>query len=445
MQFFDLAPMGFTLCVISFVFIALCLPFLQSSAPTASISGSQQRGKEEHFADVESTKNFYEVIFSVKQGGGFVGMTCADVCMQLSRLPGVKKVSLSVSRTFASHIDDMLLTAEDRLQCEVEDTGVVSLRQVKDLSIENENDLQKLGMQREQRHLYEVALKADSSLVAASLDSGAMRHVLGACPIAVRGKGSIYVCERPGEGDVVLLEADERYVGSAPWLSEFSVTHKVPDSSPLRVGGVHDRARCVLVCLGFVVYIGLVTLDVIHLAAGGGIFVMMLVLTNAHSMHTMYKAIKAPVLLTIAGAYGLSAALQVTGIALFASGKMKDLAMPLGPQGIRLAVYFISVFLSMFMNNSATIAIIGPMLVTMLLDSQMESEDDQTAALKALTWVMVFAAGTCLTTPLGYQTNLMVMKDGGYSFGDFTKYGIPIQVLHMVATLALVYVFVDLL
>merc|ERR1712232_803909 len=99
----------------------------------------------------------------------------------------------------------------------------------------------------------------------------------------------------------------------------------------------------------------------------------------------------------------------------------------------------------MFMNNSATIAIIGPMLVTMLLDSQMESEDDQTAALKALTWVMVFAAGTCLTTPLGYQTNLMVMKDGGYSFGDFTKYGIPIQVLHMVATLALVYVFVDLL
>eukprot|EP00438_Fugacium_kawagutii_P006614 Skav212993 [mRNA] locus=scaffold423:290559:297677:- [translate_table: standard] len=51
----------------------------------------------------------------------------------------------------------------------------------------------------------------------------------------------------------------------------------------------------------------------------------------------------------------------------------------------------------------------------------------QQKSTEALAHVMVFAAGTCLTSPLGYQTNLMVMKDGGYTFADFARYGGLVQ------------------
>jgi len=161
-------------------------------------------------------------------------------------------------------------------------------------------------------------------------------------------------------------------------------------------------------------------------------------------MTSVYKAIKGPVLLTIAGASGLSAALQGTGIAMFAAKQLTKCALPYGAIGVRSAVYFLSMFLTMFMNNSATVAIIGPMLAT-IARSTCESNDldCQQKSTKALAQVMVFAAGTCLTSPLGYQTNLMVMKDGGYTFGDFARYGGLIQVLHLICCVIVVSLLVD--
>ena len=65
---------------------------------------------------------------------------------------------------------------------------------------------------------------------------------------------------------------------------EFAITQMVPESSPQRSGGVHDKFRCVLVCLGMVTLIGSVTLDVVDLSTGAGVFVLLLVLSNAYSM-----------------------------------------------------------------------------------------------------------------------------------------------------------------
>lgn len=436
MQFFDLAPAGVAICSITFVFIALCLPLLSSSAEGSSAGASElapeEAAHEANAAPASSSQGFYVLTLSVRSGGSFDDMERSEACMQLSRLPGVAKVK-ELQDVEARH-----LAPGDRLRCEALDAGgVVALRRLKGLALENEADVLKLGMEREHRHCYEVVLSSDSALVGAPLDAGAMRQVLGACPLALRGRSTL---ESPAAGDILLLEADERYVNNKVWQSEFSVTCKIPNSSPLRVGGVHDRARCVLVCLGMAGLITLITFELVNLAVGGGIFVLVLVLSNAYQMSAIYSVIKAPVLLTIAGASGLSAALKATGVALYASNQLKEVAMGFGPLGIRAAVYFISVFLSMFMNNSATVAIIGPMLYSMLLEGQ-----DAEQGLRGLTYVMVFAAGTCLTTPLGYQTNLMVMKDGGYAFGDFMKYGSIIQLLHMITTLACVHFVVDVL
>eukprot|EP00746_Dinoflagellata_sp_MGD_P145975 gnl/MRDRNA2_/MRDRNA2_78527_c0_seq1.p1 gnl/MRDRNA2_/MRDRNA2_78527_c0~~gnl/MRDRNA2_/MRDRNA2_78527_c0_seq1.p1 ORF type:complete len:120 (+),score=15.17 gnl/MRDRNA2_/MRDRNA2_78527_c0_seq1:152-511(+) len=106
-----------------------------------------------------------------------------------------------------------------------------------------------------------------------------------------------------------------------------------------------------------------------------------------------------------------------------------QLAKPLGPVFVRAAVYFIAMALSMFMNNSATIAIMGPMAINMSKDTGL--------TVQSLLFCMVFGAGACFTTPLGYQTNMMVMKDGGYTFADFLKFGVVIQLLHMCATVFL--------
>lgn len=424
MSFFDLSYSGTILCLSTFVLMALSLPFLASSAAAA----------ETVLEDDVNQENLYLVKFTLRRGSSYVGLTFELASIQLKRLPGVREL---VRNPAAGDV----LKEDEELKFLVDETGVTSLRQIKGLCISSEDALWALGMERERRHLYEVSLSPSSELLEEPLDFDVMRQVFGACPIAIRGKES----DIPVAGDIVLLEADERYVGTAMWQEEFSITRIVPNSSPQRVGGVHDKLRCVLVCLGMATLIALVTLEVVDLSAGAGIFVLLLVLSNAYSMSSVYRNIKGPVLLTIAGASGLSAALQGTGIAMFAAKELTKCAMPYGPIGIRAAVYFLCAFLTMFMNNSATVAIIGPMLATIARSTCAPTDITcQQKSTKALAHVMTFAAGTCLTSPLGYQTNLMVMKDGGYTFADFAKYGGLVQVFHLICCVLVVSLLVDM-
>jgi di/tricarboxylate transporter len=48
--------------------------------------------------------------------------------------------------------------------------------------------------------------------------------------------------------------------------------------------------------------------------------------------------------------------------------------------------------------------------------------------------VIMKAASACFATPIGYQTNLMVMGPGGYAFGDYLRMGVPLTVLTGILT-----------
>jgi di/tricarboxylate transporter len=49
-------------------------------------------------------------------------------------------------------------------------------------------------------------------------------------------------------------------------------------------------------------------------------------------------------------------------------------------------------------------------------------------------------ASASFVTPVGYQTNMMVWGPGGYKFTDFTKFGLPLSVMHMLISVLLAHV-----
>merc|ERR1712190_255180 len=321
------------------------------------------------------------------------------------------------------------------LRCLCTAEGVVAIRQVRGLALANEADLHMLGSHRRRRNLYEAVVLPSSEWVGKKLDADEARAAYGCGLLSIRGKQGLDV--EVEANDVVLIEADHVYVATKEWVSAFTLVKKVPNSSPPRFGANRDKPRAIATCLGMLLLVILVTAEHVKLATGAGLMTIFLLVIRSRSLSQVYSSVKAPVLFVIAGAFGLSHALQDSGVAHCIAVAVTSVAQDFGVFGIRLAVYVVAVGLSMFINNSATVAIMGTMVASMAEENSMH--------VSSLVWPLVLAAGSCFTTPLGYQTNMMVMPDGGYTFVDFMRYGFPVQAMHMVFTLAAVWFVSDYL
>jgi di/tricarboxylate transporter len=57
----------------------------------------------------------------------------------------------------------------------------------------------------------------------------------------------------------------------------------------------------------------------------------------------------------------------------------------------------------------------------------------------ALYLAIAFASSAAFSTPIGYQTNLMVYGPGGYNYKDFFKMGLPVTLIYLLVVFAMLY------
>lgn len=120
------------------------------------------------------------------------------------------------------------------------------------------------------------------------------------------------------------------------------------------------------------------------------------------------------VLITIAASFGLGAALENTHISNLIADALTVLSRSL-PQVVFLGIIFLCTsLLSCIVSNSATVV---------LLYSVLRSVHVPGLSASRMMLVMMIGASSAFATPLGYQTNLLVVSRGGYRFGDFAYLG----------------------
>lgn len=84
-----------------------------------------------------------------------------------------------------------------------------------------------------------------------------------------------------------------------------------------------------------------------------------------------------------------------------------------------IGVYLGTTLLTAVLSNVSAAAIMVPVAFSLQAN----------APLKALLYVVMHGASADFSTPIGYQTNLMVWGPGGYRFSDYTKVGLPLQMI----------------
>ena len=147
-------------------------------------------------------------------------------------------------------------------------------------------------------------------------------------------------------------------------------------------------------------------------------------------------AVDLDVILVIAGAFGLAAALEGSGLAERGAGLLVGAFGGMGATGGLLGIVLATVALVCIITNNAAAVLMFPIAISTA--AQLGADHRPFAIGVAV------AASASFLTPIAYQTNLMVYGPGGYRFGDYARLGAVLVVLVVVAAVLVIPVVWEL-
>jgi di/tricarboxylate transporter len=136
------------------------------------------------------------------------------------------------------------------------------------------------------------------------------------------------------------------------------------------------------------------------------------------------------VLLLIAAALGVSSALDSSGAAEWIASGLLGVVKQYGPIAVLAAVVLITGLLTELLSNNATAALMSVLVYAIAEQMNMD--------VRPLLIAVTLTASYGFATPIGYQTNLMVLNPGGYRFKDYLRIGIPMDIICWTMTILII-------
>lgn len=266
--------------------------------------------------------------------------------------------------------------------------------------------------------LSEAVVPPGSRLVGRLVEQVGFRHQTNTIVLGVQRRSRM-IRKRMGEirlepGDVLLLfgtaDALRKLRHDRDLLLMAWATTDLPDPR---------RATASLVIFGAVVVLAATNLlPIVHASVLGAVGV---IAAGCLNVRQAARAIDNRVYLLVGSAFALGTALQSTGAADYLAMLVVNAFAPFGPVALLSAMFILVALLTNILSNNATAILFTPIAIGAA--NQLGADP----TLFALT--VLFAANTSFATPIGYQTNLLVMSPGHYKFTDFIKAGAPLVII----------------
>jgi len=173
-----------------------------------------------------------------------------------------------------------------------------------------------------------------------------------------------------------------------------------------------------------------ITFDMFYFAAIASVLLIWMKIMP-HQKYT--KAISWDVLITIASAFALSKAMQNSGTAEAIARTTINFSRAFGPIGILAALYLLTAIFTEIITNNAAAALVFPIALSAAQQLGIDP--------KPFFVTIAIAASASFSTPIGYQTNLIVQAIGNYKFRDYLKIGLPLNILAFILSMLLIPYF----
>ncbi len=228
-------------------------------------------------------------------------------------------------------------------------------------------------------------------------------------------------------GDVLLLQGEESAVRIA--MADLGVLPLAPRRLPFGAS-----RRFALSLSIFVAAIAATVAGVLPVQIAFAVAAVAMIGSGVLSLDQAYRAVDLPVVVLLGAMLPVGEALATTGGADLIARQLVGFADLVGPTVVVGGVLLAVMLLSNIVNNAAAAVIAAPVAVQLAAALQVAPDP----------LLMSVAVGASLPflTPIGHQSNLLVMAPGGYQFSDYWRLGLPLSiVVAFVGTLVIGWVW----
>jgi len=160
---------------------------------------------------------------------------------------------------------------------------------------------------------------------------------------------------------------------------------------------------------------------------------LVMVLTGLLTLREAYDSVDLPIVVLLAAMIPVGIALETTGGAALIAMQVVGLADVLSPVAILVVMMIFTMFLSDLINNAAAAVLMAPIVIR--ISQELSVSPDP--FLIGLT----ISASCAFLTPIGHQSNTLVLEPGGYKFSDYWRLGLPLEILIVAVATPLILIF----
>lgn len=331
-----------------------------------------------------------------------------------SRLGLVKDVSQNMAKsssTIQVHDTLYIIGEEEKMKCFANDYG---LRKMKDVKI----DFYDLG-------LTEIVVMPTSNFAGLRIGEANLRKRFGINVLGVK-RGDEYITDnliatKLHVGDMLLVQGEWTNLAHLATDTSNWVVIDQPEKTADKV--LLDYKAPVAAAI-MLLMIAMMVFDFIPVAPVTAVIIAGLLTVFAgcfRNVEAAYKTINWESIVLIAAMMPMSTALEKTGASALVSQGLVESLGSMGPTALLAGIYFTTSLMTMFISNTATAVLMAPIALVAARQVGVSPY--------SFLFAVTLGASMCFASPFSTPPNALVMKAGGYTFMDYVKVGLPLQII----------------
>ena len=404
---FEIAPLGIAVTLVGGIYMLIAAPrLLPDRQSMAALLGD--RKKRKYFTEV-----------AIPEDSVLIGKPVLEVT-QFKR-NGVRLID--VLRGDASLRRDMapvVLQAGDRVVLRTEMSELLEMQNRTDMRVADK-------LSSVETETVEVLITPGCKMIGRTLGDMRLRRRYGVYPLALHRKdqniGRQLDDVEVKVGDTLLLE------GASEDIKRLAVDMELVDMSH-PTARAYRRTKAPIAIGALVLVIVMSSFEVAPILVMSFMAVALILITRCIDSDEALGFVDGRLMAMIFAMLAVGEGLDASGAVQLIVDAVEPFMEGLSPFMTILAIYLMGLILTEFLSNNAVAVIYTPIAIQLALQLGVDPRPFVVA--------VMFSSTLAFATPIGYQTNMMVYGPGGYKFLDFTRIGLPLNIITWLVVSALI-------